>query len=366
LSPEDLTRRANSQDGASKRELAGLFDLFASEYAYQPVDPAQVPYGERAAAFAQAKTCRYVLHNYGAIQSLERLMGLLDPQGFILINDYGSSEAKDYAAGFEHQRYGDSVFVGINFPLLEEHFRGRRGCRWIAPSEDNGHIYSRMVATDVHPAAAEQFQKLFGKARFEWKHEPAQTAMSCIKAGRFESAAIALREALERQPYNWMLMSEVAKFLTYSLRDPKAGFEMTRAALALNPCSPELWNTLGDALFVQERVSEARGAFVRALELDPQDVRARYNLSFVFVHERDYPSALKVIAEALALDTMGVCRDGLLRQQAEILERIAGRYREQGFRMANRVTDTARSLQQEPSAHAAGSAGAHWNAVRQQ
>ena len=181
-----------------------------------------------------------------------------------------------------------------------------------------------------------------------------------------ESFASAFREALERQPYNWMLMSEVARFLTFSLRDPTAGVEMTRAALALNPCSCELWNTLGDALFVQERVGEARGAFLRALEIDPQDVRARYNLSFVFVQERDYPSALRVIAEALALDTMGVCRDGLLRQQAEILERIAGRYREQGFRMANRVTDTARSLQPGPSAQGADSAGAPWNAVRQQ
>lgn len=102
VSADDLARAANSQDQASKRQLADLFDLFASEYAYRPAEIDQVPYGKFAVEFAHSKKCAYVLHNHGAIQSLERLLRLLDPHGFILINDYGSADPKEYEKGFEH------------------------------------------------------------------------------------------------------------------------------------------------------------------------------------------------------------------------------------------------------------------------
>ena len=58
---------------------------------------------------------RSLLHNFGAIQCLERLVGLLHPQGFILINDYGQTQAND-ADDFQHQRFSRSTAVGINFP----------------------------------------------------------------------------------------------------------------------------------------------------------------------------------------------------------------------------------------------------------
>ena len=131
----------------------------------------------------------------------------------------------------------------------------------------------------------------------------------------------------------------------FTLRDANAGIELARAALALNPCSSELWNTLGDGFFLQERVHDARHAFQRALELDPEDVRARYNLSFVFEHETDYAAALKIIAEALSLDRRGAYREGLLRKQGEVLQKLASRFHQQGQRMANRVTDLARPVQ---------------------
>jgi SAM-dependent methyltransferase len=89
LSAEDLACSANSEDIASQRELAALFDLMASEYTYQPVVLDELPYGQFAVEFARSRKCEYVLHSYGALQSLERLLGILEPHGFILINDYG-------------------------------------------------------------------------------------------------------------------------------------------------------------------------------------------------------------------------------------------------------------------------------------
>jgi hypothetical protein len=48
-----------------------------------------------------------------------------------------------------------------------------------------------------------------------------------------------------------VLLCEVSQFLTFQFRDPKAAADMAKTALALNPtCSAELWNALGDALFV--------------------------------------------------------------------------------------------------------------------
>lgn len=229
--------------------------------------------------------------------------------------------------------------VGLNFPLLDEYFSRREGCTWVVPLKEKSDIYSRMLGANVAPATVEQFNSSFDKSHYDWKREPANAANGCVQAGRYEAAAIAYREALERQPYNWLLMSEAAKFLMITLRDGNAGLELVRTALTLNPCSPELWNTMGDGLFLLDRVGEAQQSYLRAIKLDPEDVRARYNLSFVFEHDKDYAGALRIIGEALSLDRRGAYREGLLRKQSEVLEKLASRTHQQGQRMVNRVTD---------------------------
>jgi tetratricopeptide (TPR) repeat protein len=93
-------------------------------------------------------------------------------------------------------------------------------------------------------------------------------ARQCLQAGRFELAADLYREAVKRQPYNWVLLGEVAMFLLYSLRDVKAGLDMAKLALRVNPaCSSDLWATLGDGLYEHGRTREALEAYRRALEL---------------------------------------------------------------------------------------------------
>ena len=89
-----------------------------------------------------------------------------------------------------------------------------------------------------------------------------------------------------------MLLNEVSLFLTFSLRDVKAGIDMAKVALGLNPtCSAELWNTLGDGLYEYGRLAEARAAYRRALQVNASDVRARYNLAWVHTREQAYPAA---------------------------------------------------------------------------
>jgi tetratricopeptide (TPR) repeat protein len=332
---EDLARKAASSDPRDHRDLLPLFGLFTSEYDYQPVDVARLAYGAAAVHFARSHAGSG-LHSYGAIQSLERLLGLFHERGFILINDYGSPGATNVEE-FEPQRYTGSTFVAVNFALLKSYFADTGPYHWVEPAEDNGHIYSRLLGHHIGPETAACFAEQFSKAAFDATEEPLRAARNFIHQGRYEAAATAFRKALEREPYNWMLLREVAAFLTFTLHHPAAGLAMAEAALRLNPaCSADLWNTLGDSLFALGRVEAARQAYRRALRVNPGDVGARYNLSWVLLHDKDYAAGLHMIAEALALDKLGEYRERLLQKQAEILGHLAQRNQLEFQLLANR------------------------------
>src|SRR5207247_4634010 len=103
LSAQALADRARSADVRERRDLLEVYGLFAAEYDYRPVDIAALPYGPFAFGFARGRT-RRLLHSWGAIQCLERLLGLVHEQGFILASDYGPTQLSA-AEEFEHQRF---------------------------------------------------------------------------------------------------------------------------------------------------------------------------------------------------------------------------------------------------------------------
>ena len=105
----------------------------------------KVRYLDFAVNFAHDKT-GHLLHNYGAIRSLERLLTLIHSNGFILVNDYGQTEITR-EEGFEHQRFSHATFVGINFPLLKAYFADQKKCQWAEPKEDSGRIHSSFAGT---------------------------------------------------------------------------------------------------------------------------------------------------------------------------------------------------------------------------
>jgi tetratricopeptide (TPR) repeat protein len=339
LTLEELTRLANSADPRERGELLAVFDLLASEYAYQPIDLAGVPLADFAMRFARSASLRSVLHNYGALLCLERVLPLVRDQGFILITDYGHSREAG-ADDFQHQRFSHSTFIGINFPLVKAYFASTDPSCWIEPAEgDDPSIYARLMGRQVAPETAARFRECFGKTTQDWLHEPVQRARTLVQGGRFEAALTAYQQALERQPQNWVLMNEVAHFLTFSLRSPAAGLEIVKAALACNPsCSAELWNMLGDSLFALGRLEESRQAFLRALRVNADDVRARYNLAYVHARTREYAWALQRIAEALALDRRGTYREGLLQKQSEVLGQLTQRQQQESLRITNRIS----------------------------
>jgi tetratricopeptide (TPR) repeat protein len=319
-----------------------VYGLFASEYDYRPVDPATLPYGQFAVEYGRSWTKR-LLHSYGAIGCLEKLLAMLAPGGFILANDYGQTQTgRDKE--FEHQRFSRATFVGVNFALLKAYFGDGKRCQYVEPAGEEGRgIHARLLAPAVDLAVRTCFAERFGEAAHKRLQEPIQKARAWAKAWRYELAIDCYKQAIRLQPSNWVLLCEVSQFLTFQYRDPMGAADMAKAALALNPtCSAELWNALGDALFEWGRTEEARSAYEKALAVNPADVRARYNLAYVHTRRKDYPRALAWIAEALALDTTGQYRDGLLQKQQEVLALLARRHQQEHLLLINLVSKVGR------------------------
>jgi tetratricopeptide (TPR) repeat protein len=347
LTAKQLAERSTKGGPQAERDLLEVYGLFASEYDYRPVDLTSLPYGTFAVEYAR-RTSRRLLHSWGAIQALERLLGLVDERCFILANDYGQTQVTREDE-FEHQRFSLATFVGVNFPLLKAYFGEAGRGDFLDPSADPERgIHARLVGKRLAPDVRQRFEERFGGPAQKRLHEPVTRARECARVGRFELAAGHYREALKEQPSNWVLLNEVSMFLTFSLRDVKAGAELAKVALRLNPtCSADLWSTLGDALFEWGRTAEAQSAYRKALAVNESDVRARYNLAWVYQRQRDWPAALQVLAEALVLDKMGQYRERLLHKQTEVLAGLEGRNRQEYLLMLNLVSKHARPLDRD-------------------
>jgi tetratricopeptide (TPR) repeat protein len=139
-------------------------------------------------------------------------------------------------------------------------------------------------------------------------------------------------------------------FMTFQMRDPKRAADMAKLALALNPtCSAELWNTLGDALYEFGRTGEACGAYRQAIAVNAADVRSRFNLAFVHMREKDYPSALRAISDALALDKTGEYRERLLHKLQEVLNHLTLRNQQEYLLLINLVSKYAKKDSDKPA-----------------
>jgi len=152
-------------------------------------------------------------------------------------------------------------------------------------------IHSRLLGHKLGSETVTRFYEKFSDAHTAWLQEPLQKARACAKMGRFELAATFYSDALKRQPGNWVLLNEISMFLIFNLRDVKAGIDMAKAALKLNPtCSADLWNTLGDGLYEWGRTEEARSAYHKGLAVNATDVRSRYNLAWVYARQKNFCS----------------------------------------------------------------------------
>jgi tetratricopeptide (TPR) repeat protein len=319
-------------------ELSPLYGLFASEYAYRRFNPGPVPFAQCALAHVRGQA-RYFVHNHGAMQCLSRLHESLADDGFILINDYGHSNLEEAEEGLEPQRFSGSCAVGLNLSVIRECLKESGITDWVEPTDDHGHLLSRLVLASASSSLATCFREVFGKKASEAAQKPIADARAHCERGRDELAASFYEQALRDQPWNWALMAEVARFLTFNLRDPHAGLALNRAALALNPCcSSDLWSDLGDSLHLLNRAEEARRAFHRALRINLEDPRAYYSLANSYICEKDVPSALRAIGEGMAVDRSGSRAKAFIKLQNDALELLNRRMQLEARLQVDRIS----------------------------
>ncbi len=174
MSIEQLQVKAKSSSQRDKDELLEVYGLFASEYDYQPVDVKTIPYGEFGYEYGRRSTKRLLL-NHGAIQSLERLLGMVQEGGFILINDYGQTQIT-FDDEFEHQRFSLATAVGLNFPLLKAYFTDGPKCEWVEPFGEGAGIHSRLLGRKLHRETRGCFQERFGKPAYDQRQRAERVA----------------------------------------------------------------------------------------------------------------------------------------------------------------------------------------------
>lgn len=321
LAPADIRALGAADDPATRALLAPLLPILEVEAAFQPIQEGSLPHLARA--LTGARLSQPVILNYGALQAIDRWLALAAPGSFMLINDY-SSVAGDPAA--LTQRFGDTVSIGINFPLLADFIRSA-GFRIAVPEGDDDRvIHSRLITKGVLEKTEQAFSGCFSYRADMWFEEPAVEAARLAATGRNEEALDKFRTALARSPQNWQLIGSAAEFVGLQLGEHAVGAMLARSALEINPWfSPLLWNVLGDCLFGMERREHAHQAYLQALQIAPRDARTRFNLAFTYLDRGDLRQALLAIAEAIAADETGAYRDRLLAMQAQTIDALNAR-----------------------------------------
>jgi len=334
LTAEQVQERARSDNPAQRAELVGLHRVLALSYEFQPLALDALPHAPFAVR--QGAPGQYVLHSYCAIECLRALRTRLRRGGFVLLSDYGETRSAASKEPWEHQRFGPTAAIGLNFPLLRAFFQAAGGCDWVAPAADPKSLICCLLGWGLDPGVVQTFQRLFDNAAWEWAYRPLEKARSFVEKKHTEAALDAFAVAIERLGPNWAVFHEAARYLIYTVEDYARGLEMARLALAQHPISPALWNTLGDALYYLDRKDEARDAFLRALEFDPDDARAYLNLAYTHMARRDPAAALRMVAEGLRCDRAGKLRDSLLQQQQRILASLTRCHEQEERCVANR------------------------------
>lgn len=314
---------AGSGRFADLLRLLPLLPDLELETAFRPWTPA--PGTEETLVSAMGGGERVIL-NGGALSCLDKLLAIVPASGFVLVNDYGPVRDEDVANHVGVQRFGGSVALGLNFPLLERVLSEREFGILISEGDEQRRVHTRLIARQVGERTREVFRSRFRLEADRHRDAPVEEARAHVAAGRRNDALDAYRLLIERNPNDWQMLGEAAEYVGLQLQDHAAGLELVRAALERNPWySAWLWNVLGDCLFYRERLDEAHEAFLQAQRIDPDDPRTNLNLAYTLSAMGKQDAALAAIARGLAHDGRGLYRPRLLEKQAQVLALVSER-----------------------------------------
>ena len=244
-------------------ELMRILPALSMEYEYRAVDSGAPPFQATAEA-CLALEGPFVLHNYGALRCLESCATLLERGGFVFVSDYPHSPFDGAKRIFPWQQYDGSVSAGLNFSLLETHFRRRPGWTWCEPEGGAGVLSFRCLGREIHPVVADRFRSIFSKSAMDSLYVSWNEARRRRREGERRETLRAFEAAYARQRDNWALKSEFADFLLQELDEPQRALALASSGLENNPIYPPLWKTAGECLNCLNRHSEAHAAYRRA------------------------------------------------------------------------------------------------------
>jgi tetratricopeptide (TPR) repeat protein len=337
LSLAELNKLVAARDEISMERLAEIYPALASDVRFEPVTPAELPEGDALDVILPARSGETIVHGHGAITCLRALVEQLTPGGFVLFNDfaYGADDpaATDLAP---YRVYGGAIAVGLNFAQIERAVERWPGRSYHAPAASDDVLVSRLIGCELDAPTRARFAERFAPARLHARRAPRERARELVDERPTDAARGALAQALALAPGDWTLHEEAASFLAYIAKDREAARALATHGLELNPLAPGLWNVLGDCELHARRPHEALRRYERAIELNPAEVRGRYNAAYALTALRDYAGALRMIADALALDD-GSYSPRLLGKQTRILDRLARRRQGERQRSRSRI-----------------------------
>lgn len=338
LTYEEIHALANSQEPEQRRRLLPLSTLFEFETVYRSVtESASPPYAKKIISYQQDS--KNIVLNYGALSCIENCLNLLSDNGFMLINDYGTTETDHINKGHASQRYGPTVALGINFPLLSSYF-GDSDWNVVVPDMDaEAPLHARLIAHRSTKWIEELFNSRFGQEGYEYYEAPLIEAREHARAGRKDNALDTYRMALSHNRRDWFSTGEIAEYVGLKLGEYAVGLELAQEAIKLNPWySAWLWNVMGDCLFCLDRFADAQEAYLQAYRIDPHDSRTNLNLAFIYSQSLHFEEALCAIARGLAHDQSALYREQLLEKQRLILSQLSTRSLGEQERLLQRIS----------------------------
>ncbi len=127
-------------------------------------------------------------------------------------------------------------------------------------------------------------------------------ALDALDGNRTTEGVRLLEQAIQLAPDNARAHYTLGLVRLQQLHDPAGALASLDLAVEASPSSPETHYQCGVALSMLDRVSEARVAWERTVELDPQHGRALFRLALVSRDEGDVPLAIDFLTRAIWAD----------------------------------------------------------------
>jgi hypothetical protein len=334
LTFDQIRAAAASADPETRKQLLPLLPVLELEVDFKPAGQCGPPgLNELKCEPGGAG----FVYNYRAIECLESLLGVLTPGGFVLVNDYPAADDEGGCVTAASQRFGPTAAIGLNFQLLEDHFR-RCSATVLKPEGDaDVKIQARLLLRGDVLGTRRTFEERFGAQKRKEAQAPFEQARQEAAAGRWREALASYRTAIDRNPRDWQLIGEAAEFVSTQLKDYATGLKLAREAVALNPWySPLLWNVLGECLAVLERPVEAHECYLQANRIHPKDAQTNLKVAQSWLALGDPQRSLEAVARGLANDSDARFRHTLLDHQQQAIAALTKRWHAERETVARR------------------------------